>query len=347
MNRASERKEKTIWISAANVSACFAVIVLHANGIFWTFPKGRLWITSTFLETFFYWAVPAFFMISGATLMDYRTRYSTGIFFKKRFQRTVIPYLVWSVIAILYRRFVSGWERESLPKMIEGVFNNKYISVYWFFMPLFAVYLSIPLLSAIDIRLRKKIFLWFSAGTFILTSVLPFVFEASGLQYNAAIQIPVTGGYVLYVMLGYLIENNELSRSKRNVIYLAGIAGWLTQFLGTLYINRNSHTINRLFKGYMRFPAVLQAVGIIVFFKYFPWMKLPKILTRFIRKISALTFGIYLMHYYFIDLIPNVMKINSGSLSWRIGGAAAIFVICSILSAAISRIPVIKKGIGM
>jgi len=85
--------EKKSWIAAANVCACLGVIILHTNRIFWSFPSGHLWYTANFLETFFYWPVPVFFMISGASLIDYRERYSTKIFFEKRLQRTLIPCL--------------------------------------------------------------------------------------------------------------------------------------------------------------------------------------------------------------------------------------------------------------
>lgn len=50
------------------------------------------------IEVLFYWAVPIFFMLTGATLMRYRERYDTKTFLLKRFQRTVIPFLAWSTI---------------------------------------------------------------------------------------------------------------------------------------------------------------------------------------------------------------------------------------------------------
>ena len=70
-------KGKKLYIAILNILACQSVIILHANGVFWSHPSGSLWITSNFLETFFYPAVPIFFMISGATLLDYRQRYGT------------------------------------------------------------------------------------------------------------------------------------------------------------------------------------------------------------------------------------------------------------------------------
>ncbi|MDD5922430.1 MAG: acyltransferase family protein, partial [Eubacteriales bacterium] len=93
---AANSNNRIVWISAANVFATLAVVFLHCNGVFWTFPKGRLWYSSNFIETFFYWGVPVFFMISGATLMDYRRKYSTSHFLKKRFNRTFIPFIIWS-----------------------------------------------------------------------------------------------------------------------------------------------------------------------------------------------------------------------------------------------------------
>lgn len=89
-------------MAAANVAACLGVIILHTNFVFWTKSRGRLWITSCFLETFFYWPVPVFFMLSGANLLDYRERYSTVEFLKKRISRTLIPFLFWSLAAELY-----------------------------------------------------------------------------------------------------------------------------------------------------------------------------------------------------------------------------------------------------
>lgn len=97
------------WITVANISACLGVIILHANGIFWAFPSGHLWYTANFLETFFYWPVPVFFMISGATLIDYRERYSTKTFIIKRLQRTLIPFIAWSVFSVVYRYTLCGW----------------------------------------------------------------------------------------------------------------------------------------------------------------------------------------------------------------------------------------------
>lgn len=71
--------DRSTWITCANVLACLAVIMLHCNGVFWSHPSGMLWITSNFIETAFFWAVPVFFMIIGAVQIDYHKKYRRSL----------------------------------------------------------------------------------------------------------------------------------------------------------------------------------------------------------------------------------------------------------------------------
>ena len=89
------KNNKTInYISLLNVVCAIAVVILHTNGVtFWKFNNNGIWAISNLIECIFYFAVPIFFMITGITLIDYRDRYSTKEFFKKRVKKTVIPFI--------------------------------------------------------------------------------------------------------------------------------------------------------------------------------------------------------------------------------------------------------------
>lgn len=89
--------KKKIYIQILGVIACLAVVAMHVNGCFWQFSYDRYWITANIIECICYFAVPIFFMISGATLLNYRKRYTTAVFFKKRFGKTLVPFLIWSI----------------------------------------------------------------------------------------------------------------------------------------------------------------------------------------------------------------------------------------------------------
>lgn len=59
-------------IDVVNIAACVAVVALHVNGGIWGFARNLNWAMMLITECVCYWAVPVFFMITGATLLEYR-----------------------------------------------------------------------------------------------------------------------------------------------------------------------------------------------------------------------------------------------------------------------------------
>ena len=79
---AAPRKD---FITLASVIAALSVMLLHTNNCFWWMSVGdSRWPAANTIEAVFYFAAPLYFMISGATLMNYRDRYTTGQYFAKR-----------------------------------------------------------------------------------------------------------------------------------------------------------------------------------------------------------------------------------------------------------------------
>ena len=132
------------YISLASVLSAIAVIYLHANSCFWQFSTARYWITANLIESVFYFAVPIFFMISGAMLIDYNKRYSLKEYFSKRITKTVIPFIIWSFIGLFIQIFYMHTIKLSsvdLTYIVNGLLNGNLVQVYWFFIPLFCIYL--------------------------------------------------------------------------------------------------------------------------------------------------------------------------------------------------------------
>ncbi len=154
--------KKKDYITFLSVISAISVVILHTNGCFWNYSKERYWLTANIIESVFYFAVPIFFMITGITLIDYRDKYSTKEYFKKRFIKTVIPFLVWSIIAVLYSIFYlkkTSIDWLSFKLIFNGIVDTKFVTIYWFFIPLFIIYLIIPILSAIDKKKRSSVFM--------------------------------------------------------------------------------------------------------------------------------------------------------------------------------------------
>lgn len=338
---------KISWISTANILACLGVIILHTNGVFWTFPQGKVWYTSNFTETFFYWPVPVFFMISGATLLNYRNRYPTKVYFAKRFVKVVIPFCFWSLFSLVWHIVVYGNSIDSLngiKSILSGLLNARYNTKYWFFIPLFSVYLSIPLLSAVSEQLRKKTFAFTAAAAFILISVMPTFFSLLGMEYNTSLNVSACGGYIIYVLLGYLICNTDLKPVHRWIVYALGIIGWFIHFEGTSYLSLSAGAIDTTFKDYLNFPTVMQSIGIFVFIKYANWDKIANgKLSTFAVKISKYTFGVYLIHQYVLYTVqckfPALIGFDVGNIPLGLLTSLLIFSVCLLISWLLSEIP--------
>lgn len=93
-------KNRVAYLDILNILAIIAVVSLHMNGIVHINPNIRAWNTSLLVECIMYWAVPVFMMISGATLMNYREKYDTKTFFKKRFMKVFIPFIFWALLCL-------------------------------------------------------------------------------------------------------------------------------------------------------------------------------------------------------------------------------------------------------
>lgn len=195
--------KRVVCFDALNVLACLSVIAMHCNGAVHVFADTYVWRQSLLVDVLAYWAVPVFIMLSGATLMRYRERYTTKEFLRRRFLKTGIPLVVWTAVFYVYYRAEgtitwTGWRA-----LLNSLINFTIVPVYWFFSPLFLVYLSLPVLSRLSDDRRV---LWYMTGLgFASCSVLPFVCSALQLTYWGNFAFPMLGGYLIFAVLGYLL----------------------------------------------------------------------------------------------------------------------------------------------
>lgn len=332
------------YIQVLGVISCLAVVWLHANGVFWQFSYEPYWITANMIESICYFAVPIFFMISGCNLIDYRERYSTKEYFKKRIMKTVIPFIFWSLFGCVYMIItkVIAIEDISVISVLNGIINTNFCGTYWFFMPLFSVYLCIPVLSLVKEN-RKKFFSYLIVACFVCNICLPFIFNFLPLSFNWNFSVSMAGGYLFYVLIGYYIDYYEIKRHYRIAIYVMGIIGLLLHLFGTYYLSYRDGAINPLFKDYMNVPCVLYSVAIFVFFKYMDTTKLMDWLFKGTKFFANTTFGVYLIHWFLLDAILRVTKINSYSLKYRVIGGFCVFIIASVLIKCAKKIPIVRR----
>ena len=286
-------KKRIPYFDVLNIIACIAVIALHHNGVVhWYDVHTAIWKESLFFEVSFFWAVPIFFMLTGATLLDYRSKYSTYDFFKKRVTRTLIPFILFSILYIIHNYFIFNIRYDSVSKAINDIFNTRiaYANVFWFFIPLLMLYLVIPVLSLLKDNIKILIYIVFLG--FLFSSCIPVLFPFLGLELNLQFSL---GGYILFLVLGYLAHILYLPKKVRLVIYFLGILGALFRFFMTYKMSLDSNSINYTFTDYIQFHSVFLALSVFVFFKYLKLDFFNKY-SPSLRKISSCSLGIYLIH---------------------------------------------------
>ena len=340
-------KQRVHYLSLASVVSAFAVVMLHTNGCFWSFSKERYWVTANIIESVMYFAVPVFMMVSGATLIDYRDRYTTKEYAIKRIQKTLIPFLVWSGIGVIYflwrgywqAEMTAGWWKDTFIKIM----NMDVVSIYWFFGILFSMYLCIPLLACIQKELRFKIFTYVVMVTFIFNNLIPFLSNVFELGYANTVSVPVGSSYIIYIMLGYILSKKTLSKKQRILVYVLAIIGLLMHIMGTYYLSYEAGSIVRTYKGYVNVPCILYSVGVFVLFKQIgEKIKNEKIISL-LEGVSSYTFAVYLLHWFIMDTMVRELNINVQSIVYRIGAPFIIFLISIGITWLIRKIPVVRK----
>ena len=89
----TDKNKRLVYLDILNILSIFVVVAMHMNGSVHSLPLNKSWTFSLLVNTLCYFAVPIFVMISGATLMNYRQKYDTKTFFKKRLMKVLVPFL--------------------------------------------------------------------------------------------------------------------------------------------------------------------------------------------------------------------------------------------------------------
>lgn len=262
------KSKKIEYIDLANVIATFAVVFLHANSCFWDFSKERYWITADVIESVFIFAVPLFFMISSVTLIDYQKRYDTKTYFRKRFAKAVIPFLFWTLFALVFDIVVLktiSISDLSLELMFNGFINNKFCDYYWFFTPLFIIYACVPLFASIEESKRIKIFKYLFIVGFIFNGIIPFVINAFHLDLVWPVSIYVVSSYSIFTIMGYLIHKIDFTPNQRCIIYFLGLAGLLMHFGGTYYESYALNGVSMIYKELTQAPVLMYSGYLLIY----------------------------------------------------------------------------------
>ena len=330
---------KKNYISILNVLACIGVVILH------TFETGYTsdanFVFEVLIRAIAYCAVPVFFMITGATLIDYRERYDTKTFFKKRLLKVIIPLIIWSIIYFIINFFKGKFSINDLSFkfVFEYFFLVKTNPIFWFFVVIIGIYLAIPVISLIPQETRRKAFLYIIIITFVFNQFLPDLLYHLNLNYNYDLKFPLTySGWISFIFIGYYIDKYEIVKKHRVIIYVLGIIGFLTMVVPTIFISYPKNESCSWFDEYYDAPCVLYSASVFLFFK--SKINNNQIVTKimpFFNFVAPTTLGIYVLHIAIRDFLRYFYTYSYFGMNLVL--TLSILTICFIVVKIVQKIP--------
>lgn len=349
---------RIVSLDYMRVIACFMVIMVHSCE-FYFIDGSNIGIRSlndgywvSIIDSALRCSVPLFVMISAYLLVPIKG--SVKLFFKKRFSRVLIPFIIWSLLyAVLPFIWGDMDKSEVFDSLIHLTYNfNDASGHMWFIYMLIGLYLFMPIISPWLERAGKRaeeyfILLWF------LASFFPYIRTFTGYVYgecywNEFNLLWYFSGFIGYVVLAYYIRN-YLTWNLRTQ-FVAGIVLYIVGYLITACIWYNripmSVTLQELELSW-RFctpNVIFESIGAFLIIQSI-FVKNKG--CRLINDISNLSYGMYLMHIFVLGFVFNRTESLSFSTPVTILITGTLtFMICAIVAKLISYIPKSKYIIG-
>lgn len=362
------------FIDYIRVVACFMVMLVHASENFYAAdPSGlagnvsmlsneanRLWV-SFYDGGISRTAVPLFIIVSAFLLVPMKSGITMTQFYRRRFLRILPPMAVFMLLYCLLPLAWGGmtWE-QSVADLRMLPFNFPSMAGHlWFMYPLISLYLIIPVVSPWLERASKRDELTF-IGIFAFTTLIPWLHRFVSAElwgecfWNGFSMFWYCSGYLGYlVMAHYIRQHLDWDRSKRlrigTLCFLVGaiFTAWSFWWKGEPGVLIETPMLEWSWE--FCTPNVLCATfGLFLLFTCIRRPKAPAIITH----LSKLSFGMYLMHLFF--LAPIASWIVAGDASnpmlpvWIAIPVIALltFVCCAITTRLLTLLPGSKYIVG-
>lgn len=296
----TERKD---YLDYLRGFATIAVIVIHVSAQYWGGYYGSIsWLIFTGYEGVCRVAVPLFFMISGTLFLDKERNKSIKSLYTVTIKRLVIFCVFWSLIyKMIYFPAEGQFFDKILTALSEIAVGNTQVHL-WYIYAIIGLYIISPILKVFVNNATQKQLLYAIGCYFIFSSVHVFVAEFPELSFISNHLSKIKGGmevgYIGFFLLGYYIDNYEIKKKTRILLYFLGVIGLIFTIVMVMWDCITHYAPMERFWKYTMPGMVLTATAIFVFFKY-GTLKI-KIIDVFLKTVARYSLGIYGCHMIFI-----------------------------------------------
>lgn len=350
--------DKKIYIEVLRIIAILFVVFNHTGAKGFTLfahrPLGSLqfWCY-LFISIFCKFAVPVFFCISGALMLN-REEESLVVLWRKRILKIVFTLIVFSAVYCLNDAFLAGTKVEFKTFVVQ-LYSSTLKYHLWYLYAYIAYLASIPFLQNMAKHLSDKYFYYMIGITafFDLLRFVEYFLWKGTLGMNSWLKVSwLTTAIVIYPCVGYFLEHrvNINSVGKKlpilwfiNILYLA-LSCYTTYFMGKVSGDCTSESFHNSF---------INSISIYLTIKFLcNNIKWKPIFSTLVYSLGSCTFGIYLLHPLIKDT-QLFKQLQGAILSTGMNQMVAvwIFVLCVVICCwlvtwILKKIPWIRRVVG-
>lgn len=323
------------WLDLIRAVGAFLVVLAHVEYS----GAGNNLVTS-FYFVITRTAVPLFFMASGFLLLSKKESYLD--FFKKRALKVFLPFLIWSVIYLV-------WQKEALDQPFLTIVKIYFIKIIhgpranhlWFFYELFGLYLFTPILRLFVEKAEKRDLLYFCGIWFLFTPFVGLLEEFTPIKVG--FEYYFLNGYVGYFIFGYLAGRLQFTRTHKLIAAMVFLVNLILTLMGFYFLDLYDIKSQYL-DSYLSVNIVLMSASLFVMFTE---THVPDRLYSSVSLLSRASFGIYLVHvlvmteFFSLPLFSSLNLIGSAEYMIPLLGLLS-YILSLLLVVVLQKIPILK-----
>lgn len=347
IGRADGAQHYIHYLSVLKCAGMLAVIGIHVfctPVTYWheAFSSAELFIAFFVTNILRCWAVPVFVMASGALFLGRQT--DVRRMWGKYILRLALVLLTFGMMFALMEIMFD--ERALRPAMILSALKRVYAGEtwghLWFVYMCMGLYIVTPPLQRMLRSLDSSALKYLLAVLFVFNCFVPFLNGITEVTFG--VYIPVAGIWLFYYLLGYALHNDVIKIDTRlSIIFI--LLGVLWCSLGQLVPNMRD-----FYSAHLRYADTADIVGVLVSLGIFSLAKskCSQRMDFLDTAVNPLTFGVYIIHAFFINLMLKALHFTpdrfSAPLVWAV--VYAVTAVGSLFSVWLLRkFPFVRKRI--
>ncbi len=311
---------RIIYMDILRIIAIFAVVMLHVASQYQyldVYTTG--YSIGVFYNSLCRWGVPVFVMISGALFLRSDKSIDIKQLFGKYILRIAVVFLAWWFLYVfLFDPLCRIWQQFYTQQPIAYTLGSisEYVYHLWFLPMLIGVYVLIPILRAVvNAHLEKYyILLWLLvSGILFLKPFASSLHLHPFYQVMEDMKIGTLYGYSGYFVLGYYLSNLRITKPHCVLALVGFIGSWLLIAYGTLILG------NFKLYDYLTPLVIIMSVAIFICIRYWLDENRNMALSNCVEWVRRDLLGVYLIHVFYLNLIPSFWFSLSKSNGWMDG----------------------------